>query len=181
MFNFYSKTTEKILSYFFNNPKEKRYVRELALKLSLDPSNLSKKLKELALEGILNSEAKSKELYYNLNLHYPFIKELKAVFNSRFGVEEQARAALKNLKNLKKAYIFGSYAAGKFSSESDVDLLLIGDHSALEAQKALLPLQHNLGREINIIDLTESDLLRLKKKKDEFILNIFANKIIELV
>lgn len=39
------------------------------------------------------------------------------------------------MKNLKNAYIFGSYASGKLSEESDIDLLLIGGHDFLEVQK----------------------------------------------
>ena len=47
------------------------------------------------------------------------------------------------------AFIFGSLAVGRQKYSSDVDLMIIGDISLLEAVKALASAQVKLGREIN--------------------------------
>ena len=96
-------------------------------------------------------------------------------------LKEKLSASLRNLKELKEAYIFGSYARGDFSAESDIDILLIGSHSSIEAKRLLFELQKHLQREFNIVDFTEKEYARRKKNKDEFIENIFEGKIIKII
>lgn len=181
MFNFKSKITEKILRFYFLNAGGKKYINELAKIIEADPGNLDRKLKELEVEGILNSEFFGKERYYFLNLKYPLLKELKKIYLAKYGVPEALKKGFNKLAGIKRAYIFGSYAKKNFSPESDIDLLLIGSHSALEAQKVILPLQKQLQREFNIIDLTEKEFAKRKKNKDEFIADIFTGNTIKII
>jgi len=64
--------------------------------------------------------------------------------------------------------------------ESDIDLLLVGSHSALKVQKEIIKLQKEFDREINIIDMTETEFNK-KKQKDEFLKNIFNDKYIQII
>ena len=169
------------MAYYFINPQAKNYVNELAGILAVDSGNLTRKLKELESEGVLVSVFSGNQKFYALNSRYPLLKELKKIFQSKYGLEETLKKRLKKLSGLKEAYLYGSFAKGGFGPESDFDLLLIGSHSTLEAQRAVVDLQNELQREINIVDLTEKDFLNRKKKKDEFIKNIFQEKIIKLI
>ncbi len=181
MLNFKSKITEKILRFYFLNAGAREYINELAKIIEADPGNLDRKLKEMEAEGILSSEFSGKERYYSLNTKYPLLKELKKIYLAKHGLAEALKKRLGKLAGLRQAYIFGSYAGKNFSAESDIDLLLIGSHSALEAQEAVLPLQRQLQREFNIVDLTEKEFSKRKADKDEFIANIFAGKIIKII
>ncbi|MCK4553451.1 nucleotidyltransferase domain-containing protein [Candidatus Parcubacteria bacterium] len=181
MFNLKSKIAIKILGFYFLNNGAKKYLNELSRILNADAGNLDKKLKELEKEGILLSEILGKERYYFLNKKYPLLKEIKKIYELKHGLEAKLLSALKNLKKIKEAYIFGSYAKGNFDPGSDVDILLIGDHSSIEAKKRILELQSQLQREFNIIDLTEAEYLKLKRSKDDFIKNIFKEKIIKII
>lgn len=181
MLNFRSKITEKILGFYFLNTGAKKYINELAKIIEADPGNLDRKLKELQAEGLLSSEFSGKERYYSLNLKYPLLKELKKIYLAKYGLSEALKKRFSKLSGLQQGYIFGSYAGKNFSPESDVDILLIGSHSALEAQKAVLPLQRQLQREFNIVDMTEKEFSQRKQDKDEFIANIFEGKMIKII
>lgn len=181
MFSLNSKIAVEILRYFFINPSKKNYINELARILEADPGNLSRKLQELENEGILSSEFLGEQRYYFLNRKYPLLKEIKKVFELKYGMGELIAESLKKIKGIKEAYIFGSYAKGDFEAESDIDVLIIGDHPVMEATKALLPLQEKIKREINVVDLTEKEFIKKKKNKDEFITNIFGNKVIKIL
>ena len=176
-----SKIAINILGYFFINPSRFNYVNELAKILEADPGNLYRKLIEMEKEGILISEERGNQKYYGLNKKYPLLKELKRSYETKYGLVNLLKEKLSKLENLKEAYIFGSYAAGNFGQESDVDILLIGDHSPLEAKRTILPLQKVVGREINIIDISEKELKSRKKTNDDFIKDIFSKKIIKLI
>ncbi|MBU4369192.1 nucleotidyltransferase domain-containing protein [Patescibacteria group bacterium] len=180
MFQFRSKITIKILGYFFLNPQKTNYVNELANLLSLDVGNLFRKLKELEGEGILYSEKRGNQKYYGLNKNYSLLKEMKRMYNAKYGVVGILKEKLKKIKKLDEAYIFGSYAKGNFQQESDVDILLIGEHSSLKAKLEILPLEKTIGREINIIDISMEELKLRRKKNDDFIKNIFSQKTIKI-
>ncbi|MCK4891054.1 MAG: nucleotidyltransferase domain-containing protein [Candidatus Pacebacteria bacterium] len=181
MFNLNSKIANKILRYFFINPRKKSYINELARILDVDPGNLSRKLQEMENEGILNSEFLGKQRYYFINKKYPLLKEVKKAFELKYGLGDLIAYNLKKIKEIKEAYIFGSYAKGGFESESDIDVLIIGSHPVMETTKAMLPIQEKIRREINVIDLTEKEFQKRKKDKDEFIMNIFNDKVIKIL
>lgn len=175
-----SELEKKILSYFFTNPKKSVYINELASILDADPGNLFRKLKEIENKKWLVSERKGKEKYYTLNMKFPLLKEIKKIFESEHGFTFRLKKALEKLKGLDEAYIYGSYVGGKMAAESDIDILLIGDHSAMEAGALIRPLEKNIGREINIIDMTKEEIKLRKRKKDEFIKDIFNNPLIRI-
>lgn len=180
MLEYRSQITKKVLGYYFLNPERSHYINELANLLSVDPGNLFRKLKELEQEGILVSETRGNQKYFLLNKKYPLLHELKKIYNAKYGIVELLKKRIKNLKNMKSAWVFGSYAKNTFQQESDIDLLLVGSHSSLEAKRLILPLEKDIGREINIVDMTEKEFQSRKKKKDEFIKNIFSQKTIEI-
>ncbi len=181
MINFKSKITQKVLGYFFVNPHAEMYLNEMVRKFDIDRGNLVKKLAEWEKEGLLIKNKKGNLSLYRINRNYPFLREIKRIFEKSFGLENILRENLKKVKGIRTAVIFGSYAKDRLSAESDIDLLLIGDHSAIEAQKAVLSLQKRLEREFNIIDLTEKEFAQRKKKGDEFIRNIFEGKVVKII
>ncbi len=165
MFSLKSKIATKVLGYYFLNPQKQHYINELAILIEVDPGNLFRKLKELEAEGVLSSERRGNQNYFFLNQRYPLLKELKKSYEMKYGLAVLLQEKLKKLNGLKEAYIFGSYAKGDLSPQSDIDLLLIGEHSSLAAKKFILPLQKTLKREINVVDLTLTEFKSRKIQK----------------
>ena len=150
MISLRSKITSKILGYYFINKNESHYVNELAKILVVDPGNLFRKLKELEKEGLFFSEMRGNQRYFGLNKKYPLLSEYKNIYESKFGLPEILGVELKKVAGLQEAYIFGSYAKGDFSSDSDIDLLLVGSHDYSKISGIVAPLERRFRREINI-------------------------------
>ena len=180
MFSLGSQITIRVLGYFFMNPDKRHYVNELAELLALDPGNLSRKLKELAAEGVLAAEEQGNQKYYFLNKNYPLLKEVKKVYEVKYGVISLLKNELSGIEGLTKAYVFGSFAKNSLQQESDIDLLLVGAHSSLEAKRRLLPIQKNIGRQINVVDMSQNEFERAQQEKDAFVENIFSGKTIDI-
>ena len=180
MFRFRSQITIKVLRYFLLNQKRRHYVNELADLLEVDPGNLFRKLEELEGEGILLSEMEGNQRYFRLNKKYPLLRELEHFFRAKYGIEEILKQKLLKLKGLREAYIFGSYAKNSLQQESDIDLLLVGSHSTLEAKKLILPFAKEIQREINVVDFSSGEFKR-KRAGDEFLKNIFSRKNIKII
>jgi len=179
MINFKAKITQAVLGYFFLNPQAEMYLNEMARKFKVDRGNLVKKLAEWEREGVLLKNKKGNLSLYTVNRRYPFFLELKKIFKKSFGLENELREKLKVVKGLKTAIIFGSYAKDKLSAESDIDLLLVGSHNFLSAQREIIKLQERFDREINIIDMAEDEFQR--KKNEDFLKNVLNGKIIKLI
>ncbi len=180
MISFKSKITVKLFDYFFLNPEAERYVNELAVILKVDPKNLHRKLDELEKEGILKSEFRGKERYFSLASDFPLLEQYRQIFLKTFGLERSLKKMVAGTAGVKKAYIFGSYASNRMDSSSDIDLLVVGEHSVLELQKQIVKLQKVLGREINVVNMDEKEFLA-RKKNDQLVKNIFKAKAIELL
>jgi len=181
MISFKSKITQKILNYYFLNPRARHYINEMARLFKFDPKNVDTKLKELEREGIMRSEFSGQQRYFSLAKNSPLVKTYRGIFMRTAGLEERLRKQLKNIVGLQAVYIYGSYAKNTMDSGSDIDILAIGEHSALSVQKAISGIQKESGREINVMHMTPKELQEKKKRRNPFIANIFSGKVIKLI
>lgn len=179
MISFKSKVTRKILNYFFLNERVELYVNEAARLLQEDPKNVYRILVLLETESLLKSRFKGRERYFQANKISPEYKSYKAIFLRSAGIERLLKDALGGLKGLRSAYIFGSYANSSFTAQSDIDILLVGSHEPLEAERALIKLRKSLGRELNIVNMTKEEFER-KSSKEQLLKSIFEKKTIRL-
>ena len=181
MISLRSKVAIKLLDYYFLNPDSQYYINELARILELDPKNTETKLKEFEKEGLFKSEFRGKQRYFFLAKDNPVLEHYRQIFLKTYGIEKRLKDMLSNIKGLKEAYIFGSYASNKMDSSSDIDILAIGTHSVLELQRVIAKLQKDTGREFNVTNLSLNEFEAKKKNKDPFINSVFKTKIIRLV
>lgn len=179
--NMRSKISRKILNYFFLNEKARVYVNEMARVIEEEPKNVHRILLRLEESGLLVDEFSGRERYFSANMKSPIYKEFKTIFLKTSGIEQSLKKDLKKLEGLKDAYIYGSYANGKYKPGSDIDVLLIGSHSSIEAQNIIYALQKALSTEINTINMTEVNFEKRKKEQDQLVTTIFGGKVIRLL
>ena len=181
MISLRSKVAIKLLDYYFLNLDAQAYINELARLLELDPKNTETKLKEFEKEGLFKSEFRGKERYFFLAKDSPVLEHYRQIFLKTHGIEKRLKDMIGDIKGLKEAYLFGSYASNKMDSSSDIDILAIGSHSVLELQRVIAKLQKDTGREFNVTNLSLKEFEAKKKDKGHFINNVFKTKIIRLV
>ena len=175
-----SKVSQKILNYFMLQQGAEAYVNGLARLLGVESGNLTRKLIALEKEGLLRSRWQGQERYYSLNKSFPLLKEYKNIVLKTIGLDQTLKASLSGLSGLKKAIIFGSYAQGKMDSHSDIDLLVIGDHSTIELQKVVAQVQKSIQRDINVVSMSVQEY-NDKKGKDAFLKSIDSKKTIKVI
>lgn len=175
MISFRSEITKKVLGYFFLHEGSQMYINEMARRFDVDSGNLTRKLEQLQKEGLLMSEFQGMERYFTLNRDFPLYKEYKKIVLKSIGIEEALRKKLENIPGVEQAILFGSYATNQMEQHSDIDLLLVGNHSTLEASKALAALQKTIDRPINCFQLGTKEFQKTKNKKP-LLKNIFNGK-----
>ena len=181
MISMKSKITKVLLNYFFLNPGESLFVNEISRKLDLDKRNLVKKLKELKEEGIMVSETSGNQRIYSINRLYPLYEEYRKIVFKTIGIESKLKRMLKQVTGIEKVYLFGSYAKDAMEVHSDIDLLVIGEHSIMELQKEITKIQKEIGREINVVNMDMMDFEKRQKNKDPFIGTVFKEKNIKVI
>jgi predicted nucleotidyltransferase len=180
MISLRAKETKAVLGYLFLHEDAELYVNEMARKFSLDDGNLSRKLKELAGEGILKCRESANACYYSLNPRYPLLKEYKGIVLKTIGLEQQLRDALSGVSGIEQAFLFGSYAKGTMDASSDIDLLVVGEHGTLPLQRAIAGIQKGTDREINVISMGSREY-KEKFRKDPFLKSLADKKKVQLI
>ncbi len=185
-----SKTTErifgsriraKILGFLFTHPDESFFVRQIALLLKEDPTNVSRETARLEGLGILKSKRIGNLKHFQSNRECAFFEELRGLVLKTSGVAGRIQAALDRLSGVEWAFIYGSYARGDEKADSDVDLLIIGDVDMDRLDSNLRRLERSLGREIAYVLYSMEEFKAKKRAKDGFLLDVLSGKKIMLV
>ena len=87
------------------------------------------------------------EIYVKLNQ----LREEKKFVHSISSIKKICRPIFKSVPEVECAYLFGSYARGEATFESDVDILIVGQLKGLRYASLLSDLDATLGKEINLI------------------------------
>ena len=181
MVNLQSKTRQRLLRFFFTNPSARLHLRDIAQKLDIDPSNLSKELRRLEGDGLFNSETNGRQKYFHLNRKYPLFTEVKRIVEKTIGAAALLSESLQRIGEIQEAYLYGSFARNQHDAISDIDVIVIGNPKGSVLADAIRGLERQLGREINYTVLSPSEFDSRRDRKDAFIEDIWRNERVCLV
>ncbi len=174
---FKSKIRRNILTRFFADESRKYYINEMARLVNTSQGTCRRELNRLVEAGFLFSSRKGNLQYYEINRNAPFYNEFRAIIQKTIGIEGIIRSKLKGLRGIAFAFIFGSYVKDEFTSESDIDIVIIGTISEDRIIKEIREIEISTGREINhhVYSISE---FKNKIKSDSLMKNIIKKYII---
>ena len=178
---FKSKARQAIFRLYFTNPEKSFYLRQLERELGVPVSMLRKELISLENEGLFSSSRQGNLLYYSLNKEYPLYSEIKAIVFKTVGIQGSLSKALLDTKDIKAAFIYGSYAKNASNAKSDIDLFILGNPNEDVLVEKISGLEKSLNREINYTIYGKANFEKKKKGRDSFIEDILRNKKLFLV
>jgi predicted nucleotidyltransferase len=181
MISLRSELRRKLLTFFYVNRNARVYVRQLAVALEADSTNVSRELARLEQEGLLRSETEGRQLYYSVNRGYPYLKPVFALLQGSVGIQPTLRHALQAVDGIRSAWLFGSFAKNEADGASDIDVLIVGKPDQTELAAEIRQTEKTLRREINYTVLTSKELKRRLQKIDPFVTDIWNGKRTELV
>ncbi|MBI5151913.1 nucleotidyltransferase domain-containing protein [Candidatus Peregrinibacteria bacterium] len=178
----FTKNQTLILGIFFNNPEKSYYFREISRIINKPPGFFQRDISGLVNDGILESYFQANSRFFKLNKNYPLYKELKSIFFKTIGIEGTLKSELKKLKNISKAFIYGSFARGQEHKDSDIDLMIIGSPNQDKLMDLMNKLESKFEREINYTLMSEKEFQKkFKKNLSSFLKNVLKQKRIELI
>lgn len=163
-------TENKIVSMFIKN-KEPKTIREISKNISSNYKITHTATTRLIKKNILNSKTIGKSTLCELNTKYFGIEIYQAESKRKYEILRNKNINLLHQEIIKNAnshlfilLIFGSYASGKNTKSSDIDLLFISNNNQFEQRisqtLALLPLK------IHALFFNESEFKLMKDSKE---------------
>ncbi len=181
MLDLRSKARQQLLAYYFTNPTARHHLRDLAERLGIDPSNLSKELGRLEREGLFGSEVSGRQKYFQLNREYPLFDEVRKIVTKTIGAAPLITQILRRIEGIDEAYLYGSIASNQQDAASDIDVLMIGAPREEVLAQAMRKLERQLGLEINYTVLTPKEFQSRRARKDAFLEDVWHNKRVPLI
>ncbi len=170
---FTSKNRVKLLEYFIIEKKSGK-LREISRKTKIPVSAVSRELRNLLQLNIIKKDKDN----FGLNEECNFLPDLKDIFIKTDAIAYPIKEGLKKL-DLDFALVFGSFAKGDYSSESDIDLLIVGNVKQSEVFRLLRPVEEKIEREISSIVWNIEEFK--KRKKSSLVRDILNKKIIMVI
>ncbi|HET8570173.1 MAG TPA: nucleotidyltransferase domain-containing protein [Candidatus Limnocylindria bacterium] len=164
-----SRVRQDLLRYLHERPGVEGHVRAIARALGRDPTAVSRELRRLEEQAVVTSTSVGSSKVYRLNPRSPIARELRTLVQRTLGVEARIAQALADLSGVREAWIFGSYASGRERPGSDVDLLVVGTHDSNALRRRIAAAEHDLLREINLVEYAPTELRKLKARRSAFI------------
>lgn len=153
-----------MLASFLLTPKQQRLFAPLMLRpdhsFSLSElleaagggrSSVQSYIKHLADAGVVTIERPRNTARYKTNTDHPLYPELHRIAVKSFGIREPLVQGLQPfLADIEYAFVFGSYAKGTDRSDSDIDVMVVGNVRAFKIESALGDVREKLGRPIHV-------------------------------
>jgi predicted nucleotidyltransferase len=126
-------------------------------------------LKKLNRLEVISRIKDGNRVYYRANTAHPLYPDIRNLVLKTNGLVAVLKDALGNGKDVKTAFIFGSFARREEKAESDIDLMVIGNIGLRKLTGMLTDVAGKIGREINPHALTEKEFVKRKKEEDHFL------------
>jgi DNA-binding transcriptional ArsR family regulator len=178
----FTPTMQGVLGATVLRPQREWYLSDLAAHLGVGPSSLQRTLAKLTDAGILSRRGNGNRVYYRPDPACPILGELAAILTKTAGIADPIREALAPFaKKIRVAFIHGSVAEERERSESDIDLIVVGDAPSIDLSFALRPLQDQLGREVNFTRYAPGEFASKVADGNHFLTSILRKPRIYLI
>jgi uncharacterized protein len=150
-----------VLALLYGRPDESFYLREIQRFVGAGIGPVQRELKQLTEAGLVERQERGNHVYFSANRTTPIFAELQGILRKTTGAAEVLRAALLPLLetgSVNVAFVYGSVAEGKQTSNSDVDVFLLGNASMAEVVSAIRKAESHLGRDVNPSIYSRKDL-----------------------
>jgi len=139
-----------VLGWLFGHPEERFYLRQIVRQSGAAQGAVQRELQKLAEAGILRRTVEGRHVYFQANRESPIFPELHMLLLKTAGIVDVVRESLAPLADrIRAAFVFGSAARGELRSDSDIDVLVVGDMPFAAVADALASAQARLGRDVN--------------------------------
>ncbi|OGP64099.1 MAG: hypothetical protein A3K22_02275 [Deltaproteobacteria bacterium RBG_16_42_7] len=165
----------KVLSLFMDSPYEKYYLREAARLLNMSPMTVKRSLDFLLKNKLIVKEVSKNRILYSANMQNPAFRHIKISKNLSMLLQKDIIEFIKKkVPGVSAIILYGSYAKGEETRDSDVDMLVLApvkkDISGV--------ISEIIGKDVNVSVFSPAEWSRQAKTNRAFYLDVITEGII---
>lgn len=144
----FTPTVQRVLGTTLTRPDRSFTLQELLRSAAAGRGSAQQQIDRLVQAGVLVEEPRrGRQRSIRANTEFFLYPELRSIALKTFGLIEPVREALQPYADrIEKAFVFGSVVKGTDTSQSDIDVMVIGLVPQLELFEVTSRLQQTLGR-----------------------------------
>jgi predicted nucleotidyltransferase len=165
----------KVLSLFMDNPYEKYYLRETARLLNMSPMTLRRSLDLLLTNKLIVKEISKNRILYSANMQNPAFRHMKISRSLSMLLQKDVVEFIKKrVPGVSTIILYGSYAKGEETMDSDVDMLVIAP-----ARKDISSeLSQVIGKDVTMSLFSPAEWSKQAKTNRAFYLDVITEGIV---
>jgi predicted nucleotidyltransferase len=173
----FPKTRRAVLATTLMHPERWWFLADLARQIGVPPSSLQREMESLVEAGILLRRQEGKQVYFKPDPDCPILGELQGIITKTLGLVDVLRQTLAPFKKaIKLAFVYGSIARCEELSESDVDLMIVGNVGLADLSQAIHKAQERLAREVNPTLCSPQEFAEKLKQGHHFLTTVLAGE-----
>lgn len=167
-----SKICQRILALIMDAPDRRMHLRGIARAVGTSAGTAARELGRLEGAGLVGRTREGNQVYFETRPDQPIFGQIRDIVRQVAGAPIILRRHLADLPGVERAVIFGSCAHGSLSSDSDVDLLIIGNPDRDQLTERLEEAGLEISRDVNEVVMTQSELEERRFRHDGLIESI---------
>ena len=167
-----SRIRVEIFRLLFGADNAALHMREIERKSGFTIGTVQRELHKLVKLDLIKKTKDGNRTYYQANKENPIYQDIFNIVQKTVGSIFLLKEALSQSTVIEFAFIFGSFAAGKENSHSDIDLMVIGNLGLRNVVSLLSGISEKTGREINPQVISKLEFINRISLNDHFISNV---------
>ncbi len=170
----FSRTQQRVLALLFGQSPRSFHLNELVRLAGVGSGSVQRELARLVAAKLVHRRLMGRQVWFEANRDSPVFGELRSLVRKTFGLTEVLRQALAPMSDrIELAFVFGSVAKGTDTSESDIDLMIIGESlSYADVYPLLTDAESTLGRKISPTLYSPQDWRRRLDEANGFVTRV---------
>ena len=166
-----SRVRAEYLRIFFGINSKEHHLREIERRSGFAIGTVRQEAKKLEKLELILKRIDGNRTYFRANQNHPLYNILHNLVLQTSGLVDVFKEHLV-VESIQFAFIFGSIAKGTETSESDIDLFIIGNLGLRELSKIIKKPSRILNREINPHVMTATEFKKRVQENEHFISNM---------
>ncbi|MGB0372928.1 MAG: nucleotidyltransferase domain-containing protein [Opitutales bacterium] len=145
----FPKVRAEIIRLLFGDSERQLHLRDLARLSGLAVGTVQREVAKMREIELIKEYRDGNRLYFRANREHSIYSELQSIALKTTGLKPQLSNAFRDLAGVDLAFVYGSFAKGSPTSDSDIDLFIIGSIGLRKLAPALRTVANKMNREIN--------------------------------
>ena len=176
-----SKIRHRILALIMDAPDRRMHLRAIARAVGTSAGTAARELGRLEDAALVRRTREGNQVYFEARPNQPMFGQIRDIVRQVAGAPIMLRRHLIGLAGVERAVIFGSYAHGSLQSDSDVDLLIIGNPDRDELTDRLEMASLEISRPVNEVVMTQEEFDRRRVRGDRLVESIESQPTVEVL